>query len=364
MFVQLILICLLFNVFASGSEKLRHLEINETEAEPTCEDVGSISFGLCMMHMGYGVVNGTCQGIGGCGSEGYAFFDEVEDCNDSCNLEKAVIEVEPTCEDFGSNSFGMCMMHMGYGVVNGICQGIGGCGSEEYTFFDTVEDCNNSCETGKDIVEAKPTCKDIGSMSFGPCKMLMGWGIVNGTCQDIGGCGSDDYVFFGELEDCKSACQPEEATDKVERTCEDVGSVSFGLCMMHMGYGVVNGTCQGIGGCGSEGYAFFDKVEDCVAVCKLLEPKFGDEDITIDVSTHSTSSVNETDAAKADGVDNADAAIPDGNDNADAAMSDGDDSADAAMSNGEDDGSSGATREKFIASNFTCFVLFLIFIWS
>lgn len=369
MFVQLILICLLFNVFASGSGKLRHLEINETEAEPTCEDVGSISFGLCMMHMGYGVVNGTCQGVGGCGSDEYTFFGEVDECNKLCNSEKASVEVEPTCEDVGSITFGMCMMHMGYGVVNGVCQGVGGCGSEEYTFFDTVEACNDSCKPGKEIVEAEPTCEDIGSMSFGPCKMLMGWGIVNGTCQDIGGCGSDEYTFFGELEDCESACQPEEAamstiaTDEVERTCEDVGSVSFGMCKMHMGYGVINGTCQGIGGCGSDEYTFFDNAEDCLAVCMVLDPKFG-EAIDIHVSTHTTSSVNESDAAMSDNGDNADVAMPDGDDNADAAMSDSDESDNTAMSVSGDNGSSGATREKFMATNLTCFVLFIILIWS
>merc|ERR1712176_434776 len=136
--------------------------------------------------------------------------------------------------------------------------------------------------------------------------------------------GSTEYVFYNTMEECQEMCDAEIETivetippiveiedelpeDDFNPTCLDVGGEDFGLCMMFMGYGVVNGTCQGVGGCGSEGYAFFDKVEDCVAVCKLLEPKFGDEDITIDVSTHSTSSVNETDAAKADGVDNADA---------------------------------------------------------
>jgi len=265
---RIISIFLLFNECSvSASDNLRQHKI---KIEPTCEDVGSLSFGMCMMHLGYGVVNGTCQGIGGCGaSDEYTFFDEVDDCNDSCKPEKARNEVKPTCEDVSSISFGMCRMHLGYGVINGTCQGIGGCGSDEYTFFDEVEDCIDSCKPEKARIEVKPTCEDVDSISFGKCRMHLGYGVINGTCQGIGGCGSDEYTFFDEVDDCNDSCKPENARIEVKPTCEDVGSISFGMCRMHLGYGVINGTCQGVGGCGSDEYIFFDEVDDCKESCRL-----------------------------------------------------------------------------------------------
>jgi len=51
----------------------------------------------------------------------------------------------PSCKDFEYIDFGLCRMQMGYGVIDGKCQGIGGCGTKEYVFYETMEDCEAAC---------------------------------------------------------------------------------------------------------------------------------------------------------------------------------------------------------------------------
>lgn len=155
------------------------------------------------------------------------------------NIDALAIDVDvhcranPTCMDYTDVSFGACKMLMGFGIINGTCQGIGGCGSTEYVFYNTMEECQEMCdaeietivETLPPIVETEdelpeddfnPTCLDVGGEDFGLCKMFMGYGVVNGTCQGVGGCGSD-YDFFGEMKDCESTCIKE---SKIEPTVE------------------------------------------------------------------------------------------------------------------------------------------------
>jgi len=162
----------------------------------------------------------------------------------------------PTCMDFGLGvGFGPCEMLMGYGVVKGECQVISGCGSNEYVFFSNLNDCKSACAEN---TEPRASCKDYSNMEFGFCQMLLGYGVVNGYCSSIGGCGNEGETFFESMEDCKANCNA---------SCKDYNNMDFGLCKMLLGYGVVNGSCSSIGGCNNEGERFFESMKECEANC-------------------------------------------------------------------------------------------------
>ncbi len=83
-----------------------------------------------------------------------------------------------------------------------------------------------------------PTCEDLGEVYFGPCEMLLGWGVVDGACEMISGCSGMGYEFFPSELACIEACATdctmwhEAYSREVDRisTCEDAGQ-----CMALLG---------------------------------------------------------------------------------------------------------------------------------
>lgn len=52
-----------------------------------------------------------------------------------------------TCDDLAGEDFGMCEMVLGYGVVDGICQAISGCGlPDDVVLAETMDECIDICE--------------------------------------------------------------------------------------------------------------------------------------------------------------------------------------------------------------------------
>ena len=49
-------------------------------------------------------------------------------------------------------------------------------------------------------------CKDVSGLDFGPCDMMLGWGMVNGECAPVSGCSALGYTFYGSPEECAKAC--------------------------------------------------------------------------------------------------------------------------------------------------------------
>jgi len=49
-------------------------------------------------------------------------------------------------------------------------------------------------------------CRDVGDVSFGNCKKILGWAIVNGVCQPVSGCGDRGHAFSATAADCQATC--------------------------------------------------------------------------------------------------------------------------------------------------------------
>merc|ERR1712129_206589 len=58
----------------------------------TCEELSSFFMlpgtSYCMRVLGVGVMNGRCKYISGCSDLGYEFFETIKDCENTCNDEK------------------------------------------------------------------------------------------------------------------------------------------------------------------------------------------------------------------------------------------------------------------------------------
>ena len=51
-------------------------------------------------------------------------------------------------------------------------------------------------------------CEDLTDADYGPCLMLLGYGLRDGACASIGGCyRPEDPMLFPTLEACESACE-------------------------------------------------------------------------------------------------------------------------------------------------------------
>lgn len=185
-----------------------------------CLDLGMIEFGDCEMAMGYGVVNGSCSQISGCGwvadgvdYSGYS-FETFSDCLADCG--------GGACQDLGEVDFGTCASAMGVALVNGECVGLSGCGwvvdGVDYSIysFESISSCEASCLGG---------CYDVGGLDFGACDLVLGVALVNGACTELSGCGwvidGVDYstYSFADMSSCTSSC--EESTDCIDPSLDN-----------------------------------------------------------------------------------------------------------------------------------------------
>lgn len=95
------------------------------------------------------------------------------------------------------------------------------------------------------------SCADLAGLDFGACTMFMGYGIINGICSPISGCGTIvgniDYALAidSSLENCQANC----IEFDLAPPCSDLSNVDFGICSMPLGIGIINGQCAMISGC-------------------------------------------------------------------------------------------------------------------
>lgn len=186
---------------------------------------------------------GTCQGgyvIPGCvpkdlDQDGYAVEDG--DCDDSnpdvnpgvkescdgidnnCNglIDEAC---NPSCVDLAGWDFGMCEMFMGYGLVDGKCTGLSGCGCKDACdfIFESLEVCQKTCGGTENVC----------LVSGGICSPM--WGTTptdpNGNSQDkliAAPCPADYYDAMlpgcADNEACCLPLEPQNECVKAGGTC-------------------------------------------------------------------------------------------------------------------------------------------------
>lgn len=65
-----------------------------------------------------------------------------------------------------------------------------------------------SCEGGQCAWHCgpPPLCKDAAGVDFGDCEAVLGWTVVDGTCQPVSGCDPQGYPMFATEGACEEAC--------------------------------------------------------------------------------------------------------------------------------------------------------------
>jgi len=129
------------------------------------------------------------------------------------------------------------------------------------------------------LIIADP-CTDIAGIDFGECALFLGYGIVNGVCTPISGCGTFvnnveyNLAITASEAECQSNCNETEFSEP----CDDLNDIDFGLCAMPLGIAVINGQCLFIDGCGtvingvdyaSSFYSNMDSCQLCLATNQI-----------------------------------------------------------------------------------------------
>jgi uncharacterized small protein (DUF1192 family) len=104
------------------------------------------------------------------------------------------------------------------------------------------------CETPSD------PC-DLSGIDFGPCDAVLGWGGIDGECQEISGCVSP-VPLFASREECLKECH-----------CRDFADIDFGPCEALLGYAIIDDECTAISGCPPSPVPLFRSLAECRAVC-------------------------------------------------------------------------------------------------
>lgn len=121
------------------------------------------------------------------------------------------IQLADSCADLTGINFGVCAQFLGYGLINGICSSISGCGTIvgniDYApaLTSTLDSCQNGCMT---ITDA-PKCSNLANVDFGGCAMPLGYGIIGSQCQMISGCStiSGNMNYSSSLYQNVDSCQ-------------------------------------------------------------------------------------------------------------------------------------------------------------
>jgi hypothetical protein len=121
-----------------------------------------------------GVCRASCESDADCREGSYCASDKLCDDDGAC-------EREVDCNLPGNNYAHIeCVGH-------GVCSLEGRCGWQ--------------CKA--------PQCVDLAGYDFGPCKRLLGAGVIDGQCQEIGGCDAMGFDLFQDVESCRKTCPSE-----------------------------------------------------------------------------------------------------------------------------------------------------------
>ena len=124
--------------------------------------------------------------------------------------------------------------------------------------------------SGSEIIFAD-SCADLVGINFGECNMIIGYGLINGICSTISGCGTivGNIDYAPALNSSIEACQANCMEFDLAPPCSDLSKVDFGICQMALGIGILNGQCSMISGCsnisGMVDYsdALYANMEEC-----------------------------------------------------------------------------------------------------
>lgn len=126
-----------------------------------------------------------------------------------------------SCADLAGIDFGACTMFMGYGLINGICSSISGCGTivGNIDYALAIDSSLENCQANCMEFDLAPPCSDLSNVDFGSCSMPLGIGIINGQCAMISGCsnisGMIDYSasLYTSMNSCQ-ACLPSSLSEQ------------------------------------------------------------------------------------------------------------------------------------------------------
>jgi len=110
------------------------------------------------------------------------------------------IQLADSCTNLTGINFGECDMFLGFGLINGICSPISGCGTivGNIDYAPALTSTQDSCQNGCMTITDAPECSNLANVDFGGCAMPLGYGIIGGQCQMISGCstisGTTDYA--------------------------------------------------------------------------------------------------------------------------------------------------------------------------
>jgi len=126
-----------------------------------------------------------------------------------------------SCADLAGLDFGACTMFIGYGLINGICSSISGCGTivGNINYALAIDSSLENCQANCMEFDLAPPCSDLSNVDFGLCSMPIGIGIINGQCAMISGCsnisGMIDYSasLYTSMTSCQ-ACLPSSLSEQ------------------------------------------------------------------------------------------------------------------------------------------------------
>lgn len=121
------------------------------------------------------------------------------------------IQMADSCSNLAGINFGLCDQFLGYGIINGICSPISGCGTivGNIDYSTALVELLESCQMGCENISEAPACSDLSTIDFGACAMPLGYGLIDNQCQMISGCstisGTIDYA--SSLYSTADSCQ-------------------------------------------------------------------------------------------------------------------------------------------------------------
>jgi hypothetical protein len=120
-----------------------------------------------------------------------------------------------------------------------------GCYADFYDINGNLIDCNAIAE-----------CFDLSGLFFGDCDMFLGYGVIDGVCEGVSGCGWDvdgvDYsgAFFETMDECQAACGADMTCDEINIEYDSLHSGEYLTCDYDNDCIAVWGHCDvGLGGC-------------------------------------------------------------------------------------------------------------------